>query len=132
MNGRPQPFKMQPNGNDQHLLVRFSLSSGANRLAIRTKNDFGLSLSNELPLLGSASRGLRIISESWNSTKNELSLDVSGLAGNRYELAVWNPSQISSVDGAVLSRLGKIEIQMKSAENDSYLRQKVVIHFGRS
>lgn len=132
MNGRPQPFKMQPNGNDQHLFVRFSASSGTNRLVIRTKNDFGLALANKLPLLGSASRGLRILSESWNSTKNELSLNVSGLAGARYELAVWNPSQISSVDGAVLSRLGKIEIQMQSAENDSYLRQKVVIHFGRS
>ena len=81
MNGRPLAFKMLPNQNDQHLAVRFQLNSGTNSLVIRTRNDFGLSLANELPPLGSASRGLRVLSESWNASKNQLTLEVSGLAG---------------------------------------------------
>ncbi len=57
VNGRRLAFKMLPNQNDQHLAVRFQLSSSTNSLVIRTRNDFGLSLANELPPLGSASRG---------------------------------------------------------------------------
>ena len=131
MNGRPLPFKLEPNGNDQHLSVRFPVNGGPNNLVIRLKNDFGLALSNELPALGSASRGLRVLSESWNASKTELKLEVSGREGSRYELNVWNPGQVSSVEGAVLTKLGKLEIQMPQGAADSYLQQKVAIHFGR-
>jgi glycogen debranching enzyme len=132
LNGRPLPFKMQPNGNDQHLYLRFPVSARANNLVIRLKNDFGVSLTNELPPLGSASRGLRVLSESWNALKTSLTLDVSGRSGGRYSLDVWNPSQISSVEGGVVTRPGRLEIEMPQGESDSYSHRKVVIHFGRS
>jgi hypothetical protein len=131
MNGRPLPFKLQPNNNDHHLSMRFPVYGGPNNLVIRVKNDFGLALSNELPALGSASRGLRVLSESWNTSKTELTLEVSGRAGSRYELNVWNPGQVSSVDGAVITKLGKLEIQMPQGAADAYAQQEVVIHFGR-
>jgi glycogen debranching enzyme len=131
MNGRPLPFKMQPNSNDQHLSVRFAVNDGPNKLAIRVKNDFGLALSNELPPLGSASRGLRVLSESWNAAKTQFTLQVSGRAGSRYAMDVWNPSQISSVEGAVLTKVGKLDIQMPQGAADSYLQEKLVIHFTR-
>jgi len=132
MNGRALPFKLQPNSNDQHVSVRFSLSDAPSILVIRVKNDFGLALPNELPALGSASRGLRVLSEAWDALKTQLTLEVSGRAGDRYSLQVWNPNQVSSVDGAVLTKLGKLEIQIPPGAADSYLPQKVVIHFGRS
>ncbi|MGC1451504.1 MAG: hypothetical protein WA830_15850 [Candidatus Sulfotelmatobacter sp.] len=131
MNGHPLQFKMQTNSNDQHLYVRFSVNGGPSTLVIRVRDDFGLSLTNDLPALGSASRGLRVVSESWNASKTEWTLNVSGLAGTRYELGVWNPGQITSVEGAVLNKAGKLEIHMPQG-SDSYLQQKVVIHFGRS
>ncbi len=129
MNGKSVPFKMLPNSNDQHLYVRVAVSSGANNLVIRLKNDFGLILSSELPPLGSASQGLRVIHESWDAAHTQLTLDVSGRSGARYEMGVWNPSQISSVEGAVLSKSGKLEIAMPKGSDDSYVPQKMVIHF---
>ena len=129
-NGRPVPFKMQPNANDQHLSVRFPVNSGPNNLLIRVKNDFGLAFSNELPALGSASRGLRVLSESWNSARTQLTLEVSGRSGSRYELAVWNPAQISSVDGATLTKV-VLQFQMPGTPADSYSQRKVVIHFAK-
>jgi hypothetical protein len=131
MNGRRLPFKMQPNSNDQHLLVRFPVNGGPNHLVIRVKNDFGLALANQLPVLGSASRGLRVLFESWNAAKTEFTLEVSGRAGSRYEMDVWNPNQIASLEGAVLTRRGKLEIQMPQGAADSYFEQKLVIHFAR-
>lgn len=131
MNGRLLPFKMEPNTNDQHLFVRFPVYGGPNNVVIRLKNDFGLTFTNVLPPLGSSSQELRVISESWNAPRSQLTLDVSGLAGHRYELGVWNPTQISSVDGAALTKNGKLEIQMPQTPAGSYLPQNVTIHFGR-
>ena len=131
MNGRMLPFKLLPNGNDQHLSARFPVNDGTNNLVIRMKNDFGLALSNELPALGSASRSLRVLSESWNASKTQLTIEVSGRAGMSYQMEVWNPGQISSVDGAVLTKLGKLEFQMLQGTAEAYIQQKVIIHFAR-
>ncbi len=131
MNGHSLPFKMLPNNNDQHLSVRFPVDGGVTSLVVRLKDDFGLSFSNELPSLGSASLGLRVLSESWNAARTELTLEVSGRAGELYNVEVWNPSQISTVEGAALTKLGKLAIQMPQGVSESYLRQKIVILFGR-
>jgi len=131
MNGRPVPFKIQPNSNDQHVLVRFPAYGGPNNLVIHVRNDFGLSLNSELPPLGSASRGLRVTSQSWNPSKTQLTLQVSGRPGSTYEMAVWNPAQISSVKGAVLTKNGKLEIHIPGGPSESYVPQDVEIHFGR-
>ena len=131
LNGRPLPFKLESNSNDQHLRLRFPVYGGPNNLVIRVKNDFGLSFTNELPPLGSASRGLRIISESWNATKNQLTLQVSGRSGEPYEMQVWNSGQISTVEGATLTKAGKVEIRMPADASEAYTSQTVVIHFAR-
>ena len=128
LNGKPLQFKMQPNAEDQHLYVRFPVQADS-ELVIRTKNDFALTYRNELPTLGSASRALRVISESWNASRNQLTLDVSGRAGSQYEVDVWNPSQISSAEGATLSKSGKLEIGMPKESAESYVRQEIVLHF---
>jgi glycogen debranching enzyme len=131
INGRPLPFKILPNSKDQHLSVRFPVNGRPNHLVIHVKNDFGLAVANELPALGSASRGLRVLSESWNASKTALTLDVSGRAESHYELSVWNPSQIASVEGAILSKLGKLEIEMPQGAADSYVQEKLLVHFAR-
>ncbi len=130
MNGRPLPFKVRPNRNDQHLSVRFPVDGGPDVVVVHVKNDFGLALSNELPPLGSASRGLRVLSESWNQARTEVTLETSGRGGSHYEMNVWNPAQIASAEGAVLTKAGKLEITMPAGQ-DSYVSQKVVIHFAR-
>jgi len=131
LNGRPLAFKVRPNANDQHVLVRFPVYGGPNSLVIRIQNDFGLALSNELPPLGSASRELRVISESWNSARTELTLQVSGRAATRYELGVWNATQVSAVDGGTLTKAGKLAIQLPGGGPDSYVSQAVTIRFAR-
>ena len=130
LNGKAQAFKVRPNLEDQHVVVRFPVGSGANVLTIRVKNDFGLALANELPALGSTSRGLRVISESWNGDRSQLTLEVSGVPGMDYELGVWNAEQIASVEGGILAR-DKIQIKIPKAKSAGYTHQQVLIHFGK-
>ncbi len=128
-NGHGIPFKMLPNRNDQHLSVRFKLDGPSDSIVIRTKNDFGLTLTNQLPPLGSGSQALRVVSQEWNNSRNQLTLSISGLPAHTYELSVWNPSQIAFVDGATLTKAGKLEIRLSDGPADSYLSQKVTLHF---
>jgi glycogen debranching enzyme len=131
LNGKPLPFKIQANEEDQHVAMRFPVHGEANNVVIRTKNDFGLTLMNELPPLGSMSRGLRIISSSWNPARDQLRLEVSGVPGRDYELAVWNPEQVGSVEGAILTKQGKLRIEIPAGKNADYAHRVVVIHFGK-
>lgn len=131
MNDKPVPFKVEPNAHDQHLHIRVPLNGPAN-LVIRLKNDFGLDLSNELPPLGSASRELRVLDESWDASRTQLTLNITGRSEARYELEVWNPAQISSVEGAVLGKDGKLHFEMPKGDPEAYVAQKVVIHFRQS
>jgi glycogen debranching enzyme len=129
LNGRPLPFTMQQNVVDQHLMVRFPVYGGPNTVVVHVRNDFGLGLANELPALGSASRSLRVVNETWSASRDQLSLELSGVAGKQYELAVWNPAQIASVKGGALTKAGRLQVQIPDGSEGSYVRQEVVIRF---
>ena len=65
----------------------------------------------------------------FRSSRDQLTLDVSGLAGNQYELGIWNPAEIASLDGGVLTKSGKLQVQIPIGPDGMYMHQKVVIHF---
>jgi hypothetical protein len=58
-----------------------------------------------------------------------LTVEVSGVPGREYELGVWNPGQISFVEGAVLTKQGRIRIEMPVEKDTDYRRHTVVLHF---
>ncbi|PYU65464.1 MAG: hypothetical protein DMG56_03335, partial [Acidobacteria bacterium] len=95
-------FRVQSNGTDQHVIIRIAVARGSNILRIRTKHDYGLSYCSTLPAIGAASQGLRILAETWTAARDRLRINVSGLAGGRYKLFVWNAQQIATVEGARL------------------------------
>jgi len=135
LNGRSLPFRVTASASDQHVAIRFPLAETTSTVRIRLKNDFGVSLSNKLPALGSASGGLRVLSETWNSARTQLTLSLSGLSGKTYELSIWNPSQVASVKGAKLGAAGqdlaKLVVEFPSADAESYVHQDIVLNFAR-
>ncbi|GAC1700593.1 MAG: hypothetical protein NVS9B4_02260 [Candidatus Acidiferrum sp.] len=120
-NGKPIPFRVQANTIDQHVIVRIAAAGGENSLRIRIENDFGLGYDGTLPELGATSRGLRILSETWTPTWDKLTIQASGFAGSRYELSVWNPGQVGSVNGARLEKTadGKTKLVLEFPNNDA-------------
>lgn len=100
VNGKPVEFHMASNDADQHVIVRVALFSKFTTIRIRLKNDFGFSYDSHLPLLGQTSQGLRILSQEWSSARDTLTVHVSGTPGGVYNLSLWGPHEIRSVDGA--------------------------------
>lgn len=132
LNGKPIPFRVETKGSDQHVVVQFPVTTGKHFLRIRLQNEFGLSDQPSLPALGSASTGLRILSESWSPARDQLTLEVSGAAGGEYELKVWNAGLIRDVEGAERGeRPGwqTLWIHIPASDPQGYERKKVVIRF---
>lgn len=133
MNGRRVPFQIKKNDVDQHIVLQFPVSAGESTLRIRLRNDFGLSLSPPLPPLGSTSQGLRVLKESWTPARDVLTLDIAGAQGKQYELGLWNPAQVASVEGAELLRTNpenaRISVTILKNESEPYPRERIVIHF---
>jgi len=136
LNGRAVPFRVAQTEADQHVDVRVLLSAGANTLRLRISNDFDIGFSSTLPPLGGKSRGLRVMSELWSRTRDRLEMDVSGGAGEQYELPVWNPVQVSAMDGAELIEKGQNQAQLRVKIPDdggnAYPRAKIVLHFSNA
>src|SRR6267378_7816600 len=137
LNAKPVPFQVETHGADQHIVVMFPITKGKYSLRIRLLNDFGLSEQSTLPVLGSASRGLRVLSETWSPSRDQATLEVSGVAGGEYGLRVWNPGEIQSVEGAGLNfgvenpaaAKENLWIQIPPSNSEPYPHVKVVMHF---
>ncbi len=131
-NGRRLPFHLETHSSDQHITMDLPIAAGKNIVEIKLENNFELSWSPTLPPLGSTSRGLRVISESWTPARDALTLLLSGLAGQSYELSAWNASQISSVDGGQLDKTAepaKVRVQLPASAPGGDSHASVVIHF---
>ena len=128
LNGKATQFHAQTNSIDQHLAVSFLACAGSNKLVLRLRNDFGLSLDSRLPALGAVSEGLRVVSEFWSAARDTLTLDVSGAAAQQYDLAVLNPGQIRAVEGAELVN-GKLRIGFPAGAPGVYSRRSITLHF---
>lgn len=136
LNGHRIPFHVDASATDQHVSIRFPVSQSSSTVLVRLKNDFGISLANVLPPLGSSSEGLRVLAETWNSSRTQLTLSLSGRPGKAYELSVWNPSQVASVRGGKLGEAhegqASLTVAFPPQTQDSYVRQDIVLNFAGS
>src|SRR6266446_7029755 len=132
LNGKPVPFQVETRGSDQHVVVKFPVGAGKHFLRIQLLNEFGFSNHSALPELGSASSGLRVLSESWSASRDQLTLEVSGAAGGEYELITWGSWEMGKLEGAEGGHRpgwSTIWIQIPPSELEQYPHKKVVIHF---
>jgi hypothetical protein len=132
LNGKPVSFRVETNDEDQHVIVRFPVSRGQKFLRILISNDFAVTSTAALPPLGGVSTGLRILSETWPASHDELTLNVSGYRGAQYQLSVWNAAQIDHVEGAELKKKPEVStlmLRIPGGGPDSYAQTKIVIHF---
>ena len=132
LNGRPIDFKLVPNESNQHLEVRFPVHDGASLLRVQVRHDFSVTYSSDLPALGSRSEGLRILSEQWSSSRDQLTLHLEGRPGKTYELLVSPGKEILSVEGGTLRKTGEVVEALlvgPVSRNEVYVRNTLTFHF---
>jgi hypothetical protein len=133
LNGRPLRFHLESNSSDQHVSMRVPVTGPGNTIEIQMKNDFELSQESTLPELGGASHGLRVLAESWTPARDTLTVRLSGAPGESYELSAWNPSQISSIEGAEMKDKSgpeaKVQLRLPSSAAGTDPEATIVFHF---
>jgi glycogen debranching enzyme len=128
LNRKPIPFRIETSGDDQHVVVRFPVKEGKNVVLIFIQNNFDVSESSMLPPLGSESEGLRIVSETWTPSRDQLTLEVSGLAGHEYKLEMWSGGLIQRVEGAESGQGRTYWVKIPQSDSERYAHAKIVIH----
>lgn len=130
LNNRAIPVHSDVNSEDQHATVRFPLGKGANILRIHLRDDFAIGYSSSLPSLGDRSRGLRILSQSWQP--DTLTLHVSGVSGQTYLLSTRNGEQVSRVEGGELVKSGNrvtgVSLHLPGTDTNAYVSGTVIVH----
>src|SRR5271163_215621 len=130
VNGRPTTYDQQILAEHHHLRIKVALKDGKNVVRIPVANDFGVAYTFRLPELGSESSDLRILSEEMGDVASPMDLELSGRAGTTYEMAVWNPGLIESVEGAELvkdaSGGAKLRIYFAGTAGEGYVHQRIL------
>jgi glycogen debranching enzyme len=133
LDGRVLPFHLHPNATDQHVAIAAQIQPGVSKIEIDIRDNFELSYTPTLPALGTESRGLRVLSESWSSTRDKLTLQLSGAPEANYELSAWNVHQLVSVEGAQLEKVddssGKVHVHLSAETSGKDPEVDVVFHF---
>lgn len=132
INGRPLPYKVQGNDSDQHLQLRFPVGAGTSTLRVKVRHDFAVSYLARLPQPGTQSEGLRILGESWSPARDTLTLNLEGVGGKTYELAVLSPREIAKVEAGTLRKSSNaVETTLPGAEpgKGPYVRSTLVFRF---
>jgi glycogen debranching enzyme len=133
LNGHAIPFQLKANESDQHLVTQFPIGSGPSTLRIHVRDDFALSYNSQLPALGKKSGGLRILSEAWNASRSQLTLELEGIPGRSYELSLFNGKEITSAEGGTISKsaegIEKLTITLPGTDENQFVRGTLVVHF---
>lgn len=129
VNNRSIKFLVRPTPADGHVHVRVPLGNDQATVRIRLRNSFALENPVKLPALGAKSRNLKIASDIWNG--RVLTLQLSGIAGQAYELQIHGNAKIASVDGAELLEAGgarRLRIAFP-ASGSGYIKKTVTLQF---
>jgi hypothetical protein len=123
---------MEQSPVDQHVVVRFPLAASKAQIKIFVQHNFGLGLSAHLPALGGSSEGLRVLSETWSAAKDQLTLDVEGIAGQTYLLKVLDAQEVQKVEGGSMEHAVDgdfLRVVIPSSQEQAYTRSRVTLHF---
>lgn len=133
LNDRPLPFRIETHDADQHVVARSPIYGGLTILKIHLRNDFGLLVPADLPALAETSKNLKVVSESWSPSRDEVEFELSGLSGRAYQIEMYGSAQIASVEGAELlqpeTHPRLLRVKIPTGDPQSYKRQKVKIRF---
>ncbi len=134
LNGRALAFRSEPNSADQHVSMNVPVIVGRSVIEISLQNNFELSESTTLPPLGSTSRGLRVLSETWTPNHDALRVEASGAGGGSYDLSLWGGEEITSVEGAELhkgtdGKRTELHLQMPASVGGVEPLVSVIFHF---
>jgi glycogen debranching enzyme len=135
INGANAPRTISANDQDQHPVLQIKAPVGSTKATIHFTHDFGIYYQTQLPRLGGVSENPNIVSETWNSVHDQLTLVVDGAAGHAYLLSLFDGFQVASAKGSGAELLLPVDgppyllINFPQSEKNSRVETTVVVKF---
>lgn len=131
--GRKLAYTVTRNADDQHVHLRIALNGERQRIEVRTEGDVRLVYNAELPQLGEASRGLRLVNETWASDGAKGTLQFEGAPGASYEVRIVGARDVAHVEGCELHTEANGAVSLRIAiPQGAAARATVVLELKRS
>ena len=122
------------NGEDQHPTVSVPLSGGTTTITLRFRNDFRIEYPYTAPEQGAPSRNLKIVSETWNPTRDQLQLRIAGGGGASYDIPIYGDLAGVAAQGGTIQQREKqtvVHVSFPSGPSDVFSDQVVTLQFPR-
>ena len=132
VNGSKVSPKVSANEIDQHATVSVPISADKTTIHLRVTGNFGIAYPYVIPKDGASSTALKIVSEQWNDSHDQLQLNLEGISGLTYELPVFNMSVPFESHGALIEERpsGKVlVIEFRKGPPDTYLPLILTLKF---
>ena len=108
------------------------ISTGKTTIHLRVTGNFGIANPYVIPKDGASSTALKIVSEQWNDSHDQLQLNLEGISGLTYELPVFNVPVPFESHGALIEERpsGKVMvIEFRKGPPDTYIPLTLTLRF---
>src|SRR5262249_54145153 len=115
-----------------HTTQAITVPPGKTTIQVRFRRDFGMDYPYAPPQLGATSRGLKFISQTWNTTHDRLDLQVAGAAGTTYDVPLYGDLAGLSVNGGKLDARGQqrvLRLTFPPGPPESFSTENVTLSF---
>jgi glycogen debranching enzyme len=131
VNGHKIALAPSANENDQHPTVSLPIASDKTTIHMRVSDNFGIACPFAVPADGTPSSNLKIISEQWNPSRDQLQLQVAGVNGKTYDVPIFGAPSGIAVTGARITKLPglALEIVFPPGPKDAYSTQMITLKF---
>ena len=134
-NGATVTPKISVNENDQHATIEVPVSADKTTMHLRVAGNFGIAYPFVAPADGAVSTNLKVVSEQWNAAHDQLQIQVAGVSGKTYQLAVFNaPSGIGVQGASFIKPPSGLELEVAfpagdSASSESFRVETITLRF---
>ena len=133
-NGKPVVVTAEPHSQDQHASVSFTAAHGSTRCLLRYTGGVGIITEQPSPLLGDASRGLKITGVQLSSGLLTVNADVPASGASLELETAWKPEVLEGRNsmrlGANLVQLGsrRYQVALAGGQKTGYVHRTLQIH----
>jgi hypothetical protein len=132
VDGRKITPKIAANDSDQHATIAVPITADKTTIHLRVAGNFAIGYTYSAPADGAASTALKVVSEHWNASNDELVVQVAGVNGKTYELPVFNVPSGIGVTGAEFTKPPSglaLEIAFPPGDSGVYTTRTVTLKF---
>jgi hypothetical protein len=132
VNGAKMQPKIAGNDSDQHATFSVPLNGEKTTVHFRVTGNFAIGDAYVPPVEGQTSSAMKFVSREWSADRNQLTVQLAGIAGRSYTLPLFNAPSGIAVEGATITKLGEglaLKVGFPTGAAGTFVTRSVSLRF---